>query len=99
MANAYITEYAGLARDVFNYHVAAGTEPAVDEQKVTFTTTTASSAFNEQTRFVMIHVDAIAHLAFGDDPTATTGAHRMAANETRFYGVNPGQKVAFVTGS
>ncbi len=99
MANVYVTEYAALARDGFNFHIAAGLEPAIAEQKVTFTTTTQSNAFNEQTRFVMVHVDAICHVAFGDNPTATTGAHRLAANETRFYGVRPGQKIAFVTGS
>lgn len=99
MANAYVTEYVALARDGFNFHIAAGLEPAIAEQKVTYTTTTQSAAFNALTRFIMVHVDAVSHLAFGDNPTAATTAHRIAANETRFYGVQPGQKIAFVTGS
>lgn len=96
---AFITEYVALARDGFSFHIAAGKEPAIAEQAVTFTASTRSAALNAQTAFVMVHVTETCHLAFGPNPTAVTTAHRMAANETRFYGVVPGHKIAFVAGS
>lgn len=96
----YITEYAFLARDGANYHIAAGREPAIAEQTVSVSGTSAqSSAFNAQTRFVMIHASESLHLLFGDNPTAVVTKHKMASGETRFYGVNPGDKVAAIAGS
>lgn len=96
----YITEYAALARDRFNFHIAAGKEPAIAEQVRTVSGASAqSAAFNEQTAFVMVHTSEAAHLAFGTNPTATTNAHRLGAGETRFYGVYPGHKLAAIAGS
>jgi hypothetical protein len=100
MADIYITEYVKLARDGGNYHIAAGKEPAIADQKISNpATTTQSSAFNALTTFVMVHASAAAHLTFGANPTATTGTHRIGANETRFYGVEPGHKLAAINGS
>jgi hypothetical protein len=33
------------------------------------------------------------------NPTAVATAQRLAANETRYYGVNPGEKIAVITNS
>lgn len=96
----YITEYAALARDRFDFHIAAGKEPAIAEQVRTVSGASAqSSAFNEQTAFVMVHASEACHLAFGSNPTAATTAHRMGAGETRFYGVITGHKLAAIAGS
>jgi len=98
MAFIFITEYRDLAR-VDGAFVAAGREPGIAEQRVAVGGASAqSSTFNAKTNFVMIETDAVCHLKFGDDPTAVTTAHRMAANEVRFYGVAAGQKVAVIAG-
>lgn len=101
MAKLYITEYAQLGTDSIARGVFAPEEPAIAEQVVTFTTTTQSSAFNVNTRVVRVHVDAIASLAFGTNPTATTNSQRFTAGQTEYKAVRPdrdsGLKVAAVT--
>jgi hypothetical protein len=97
MAFTYITEYEALARDRFNYHIAAGAEPAIAEQRVDNTgASTQSAAFNERTAFIMVHTDGICSIKIGANPTALVTGHRMAAGETRFYGVQPGHKIAVI---
>lgn len=100
MADIYITEYALLARDWNNFHIAAGAEPNLAEQKVSNpAVSTQSSAFNARTRFIMVHAQAAAHIAIGANPTAATTGHRLAAGETRFYGVTGGHKLAAINGT
>lgn len=96
----YITEYAALARDAFNFHISAGKEPAVAEQVMTISGASSQSApFNAQTAFIMVHTTEVACLKFGENPTAVTTNHRVGAGETRFYGVNPGQRMAAIVGT
>lgn len=98
----YITEYAELARDAFSFHVPAGKEPAIAEQQRTVSGASAqSSAFNNETAFIMVHTSESAHLAFGTSPTAVTTAHKLAAGETRYYGVPKGKsfKLAAIAGA
>ena len=95
MAKAYISEY-DVMPILDGRVVPTGMEPAVAEQVVTFTTTTQSAAFNARTKFIRVHADAICSYEFGANPTATTSTPRMAASSTEFFGVVPGQKVAFV---
>lgn len=96
----YITEYRALARDGFEFHVAAGAEPNLAEQAITVSGTSAqSSAFNGSTAFVMVHTSEVVCLKFGVNPTAVTTAHRLGSGETRFYGVVPGQKLAAIVGT
>jgi len=182
MAVAFVSEYASLATDAAGNAVATGQEPAIAVQTLSIGgTSVASSAFNDLTRFVLIHTDAICHVRFdrayrsmaftsggtaavaagdtitgatssatafirevrltsgswaGGDaagflifkstdktgtfqsenvntasqnniatvvvdvaaPVATSSYSRMAAGETRFYGVSPGDAVAVITG-
>ena len=95
MATAYIEEFSKLAKTGHNV-MQIGQQPSVATQAVTFTTTTPSSAFNAETRFVKITVDAEAHYLFGSAPTATTSHPQMQADREYWFGVTPGQKVAFV---
>lgn len=102
MANLYISEYTGVSigsgqGGAANVNVSAGQEPALVEQQVVYTTSTQSAAFNAQTHFVRIHTDSICSILFGANPTAVITSKRMAANQTEYFGVTPGQKVAAVT--
>jgi len=95
----YISEYdnTGETRER-GWTIAAPKEPAVVVQTpVTISGTSAqSAAFQGNTRFVMVHTDAICSIRFGLDPTATIDDARMAADETRFFAVRPYDKVAVI---
>lgn len=75
----------------------------VREQSFAITTSSAmstTSGWSTSTRFVMVNTDTACFLKFGGTTatiTATTSFHRLGANETRFYGVNPGGVMAAVT--
>ena len=106
MATLYITEFAdGTLAGVVGspspqFPIPAPMTPPVAEQHVGISdSSTQSAAFNAATTFVMVATDAICSLAWGDNPTAVATAQRMAANEVRFYGVVPGQKLAVITNS
>ena len=56
-----------------------------------------SSAFNVTTNLIRVHVDAICSINIGSNPTATTTTARLAANQTEYFTVNPGDKLAVIT--
>ena len=106
MATLYITEcnkqaMGGLAPSVSNaFPVSAPQMPPVAEQAIAIGgTSTQSAAFNAATSFVMVSCDVTCSLAWGTNPTAVATAQRMYANETRFYGVTAGQKLAVISNS
>lgn len=97
MATLYISEYseAGIKGPGM---LPAAAEPGVTTQTVAISGTTAqSAAFGATTRFVRVHTDAICSIAFGSNPTATTSKLRMAANQTEYFAVRPGDKVAVIS--
>jgi len=100
MANLYIQEYLKVATDGQGHVVQAGIEPAIKSQKVTFTTSTQSNAFDNSTTFVRLYSDTACYLLFGTNPTAVTASGLpLAANTAEFFAIYPGQslKVAAVT--
>lgn len=99
MATLYISEYVRMGLDS-RVPVPAGEEPALATQTVAVSGTSAqSSAFNANTRFVRIHTDTICCLVFGSSPTATTSGMRMAADQTEYFAVTPGNKLAVILGT
>ena len=101
MATAKISEYANLAQDQSGKVVPVAGEPAIAVQEVTYTSTTASAAFNEQTRFVRIIADAKAHYEFALVPTAAATDAYLPIDTPEYFGVplNVGMKVAFYDGT
>jgi len=97
MANLYVREYVSPRND--NAVLPAPTEPAQADQKVAFTTSTASAAFGVKTKYVRLIADADCHIQFGESPTATTSSALMKANTVEYFCVHPGYKVAAVTAS
>ena len=96
MAVLYVSEYAQLA-NANGQVVAAGQEPARVEQSLAISgASNPSAAFGASTQFVRLHTDVICSVLFGAAPTAVTTAKRMAAGQTEFFGVVPGQKVAVI---
>lgn len=97
MATLYIAEFAALSGTA-NFPVAGAFAPPIAEQTVGISGSSApSAAFNTNTKFVRIHTDAICSIKFGASPTAAATNMRMAANQTEYFGVVPGQKVAVIT--
>ncbi len=106
MATVYISELATLTTpatfgaSVQCPFVGNGT---LREQSFAISVTSAmstTSGWLSATRFIMVNTDTACFLKFGGTTatiTATVSAHRMAANETRFYGVNEGGVIAVVT--
>lgn len=100
MAILCISEYTDLARDQNTNLVLCGTEPSRAYQQVSIGAgSVQSTAFGNTTRFVRLHCDVAARVTFGDNPTAAAGTSmRMAAGQTEYFGVRPGQKVAVING-
>ena len=109
MAKLYVTEYASAAlpfpyggsssNPLQNYPLDAAQEPAITTQVLSIGVgSVQSNPFNVNTRFVRLHSDAICSVEFGADPTASAASsQRMAANQTEYKGVKPGDLVAVIT--
>lgn len=99
MSTLYISEYAEAAH--FPTTLGVGAEPSHDQTPLTISSTSgASAAFQNNTRLVRIHTDAICSIVFGTAPTAVAQTQkRLAANQTEYFGVPMGMsyKVAVVT--
>lgn len=97
MATLYIAEYT----DFPFLNAQPGVlvkEPPVAEQTVSIGgSSTQSSAFNGATNVIRLHTDAICSVLVGSNPTATAAKKRLAANQTEYFVVVPGHKIAVIT--
>lgn len=93
MATLYITEYATTGWTSAK-GLPCGQEPAVATQAIAIPGTSATFQIN--TKFVRLHTDNTCSVLFGANPTATTSSPRMVAQQTEYFGVVGGQKVAVV---
>lgn len=93
MATAYITEYQGYstAGTVFQ----AALEPEITTQTKAIGAETKTNAFNKNTYLIRVHVDAICSVLVGG--TATTSSKRLAANQTEYFAVKPGQILSVIS--
>lgn len=100
MASIFISEYtiAG-SPGVGGYLVPVATEPAVVEQVITIGgSSTQSAAFSPNTTFIRVHTGAICSILIGANPTASATVNkRLAANQTEYFVVAPGQKLAVIS--
>lgn len=98
MATVYITEYVGPMMQIGIIPIAQ--EPEIASQTVAIGAgSVQSSAFNLATTFIRVHTDAICSVKVGSNPTATAASKRLAANQTEYFGVSPGHKIAVITNS
>jgi hypothetical protein len=102
MATCYINEYQGIAV-VPAPGLSGGTvtmqAPSgfIVANNVAIGSEAKSNAFNARTYLIEIAPDAICSVLIGDNPTATTGNMRIAANERVYYPVSPGQKISVIS--
>jgi hypothetical protein len=99
VAKLYITEFASTAIGARGQDVMAPQNPPIALQPVMTSSGTSqqSAAFSGKTRFIEYHSDGICSIDIGANPIADVNYRRMAANETRFEGVEPGHKLALIT--
>ena len=65
--------------------------------KRTFNGTSAqSAAVGAGTTVVELRADEDCYFKFGADPTASATTNFLAADETRYYGIEPGWKIAVI---
>jgi len=93
MATVFISEYPGG----LPMGSQAPPEPPLAEQTVPIGGTSAQSqAFGGGTKLIRLHVDAPCSILIGEDPTARTSNKRLAANQTEFFNVQPGHRLAVI---
>lgn len=92
MGKIYISEYGRQGLDVHAQTIAAPEEPPLATQVMTTSGTSQQSApFNEKTNLIRVHTDGIVSISIGPDPTATLDSPRMAAGQTEYFSIRPGQ--------
>lgn len=99
MAFLYISEFQHLGFDGSSSPVLSPKVPAAVEQQLPIDGGQhASSAWGNTTHFIMVNTDVACCLAFAESgvPTAVNSAHRLGANETRFYTVKAGGTLAVI---
>jgi hypothetical protein len=100
MAILYVSEYTAPA--FFNAEpLQMGSEPPVNEQTIAISgsSTQLPSQLSASTNFVRIHNDSSGPccVAFGPNPTATTGNKRLAPNQTEYFAVLPRSQIAVIS--
>ncbi len=99
MATCKISEYANLAKDAAGKTVMAAREPAIATQTVTYTSSTASAAFNAETEIIRVIADAKAHFVVGAAPSADADDPYVPADTVEYFGVQSGDKIALYDGT
>lgn len=103
MATLYVSEYRLLASVPSSTNYApmpaqGPQEPPVAEYTVAISgSPTASQLFSGNTALLRVHTDAICSVAIGVNPTAATTNKRLAANQTEYFGVAPGQQISVIS--
>lgn len=60
---------------------------------------TQSLPFAAGTNYIRMHTDAVCSVDIGENPTASINTARMAANQTEYIGVNPGDSLSVIANS
>lgn len=99
MATLYIAEFTESAFGQIAGHAPVAALPAVTEQTVAISgTSNASNAFGNQTEIIRVHTDTTCSILVGTGtPVATAAKLRMVADQTEYFAVQPGDKIAVIT--
>lgn len=98
MAVVDITQYSHLAADESGKQIPVGREPSISNIQIAVTGSSAqTAAMHDNCRLVRVHTDVAIRVAFGSNPTAAATSMRLAAGQTEYFGVRPGEKMAAIT--
>lgn len=92
MSNLYIAEFPAIMAE----HWQLVKMPPIAEQVVAIGAAVQSAAFSAQTRMIRVFAGAGCSIAIGGNPTATTSNCPLAANQTEFFGVGPGEILSVI---
>lgn len=95
MATFWIEEYANFG-DTKDGKKEGITGEVKATQKITIGSSTASSALQSNTEYLVIHADAECYYLVGASPTALTTSSHLPANVFRAIEIKPGLKIAVV---
>lgn len=98
MADLYIAEFEGTGA-VHGVDGVASMPPLAEQKIAIGGSSTESAAFNTNTSVIRVHADAICSIAIANTGTATATAAKMrlAADQTEYFKVKPGAKLAVIT--
>lgn len=97
MAVLYITELRDIGGGG-NFPANIAHAPSLAKQTVAIGgSSVASTAFGPNTTMIRVHTDAICSIDIRTAPVATATTERMAANQTEYWAINPGDKIAVIT--
>lgn len=99
MATLFISEFEEMGVGVDGREMQAPVAPPIATQTVTFTTSTASNAFNARTRLVMVLSTAAAAVKFAGTPTAVATDIAIPGEVPMYFSVPPNSslKIAAIT--
>ena len=103
MATLYVEEYGNIGAAATTIgpwmtSAQAPQEPSITGQAITISaSSTAGAPFNAGTRMIRVNTDATCSIMIGANPTAVPTRKRMVANQTEFFGVQPGHTIAVIT--
>ncbi len=97
MATLFLTEYAGSGRMAGDTVPVAMGRPILNNNVTIGGTHAESNAFSTNTKLIRLSTDAICSFVVGLAPVATTADARMAANQTEYFQVSPGDKLSVIT--
>lgn len=97
MPTVYITEFSGVGAQ--GGALAVANTPGIASQTVAVGVGSVQcAAFNTNTKMIRVHTDAVCSVAIGGlNPTAVATEMRFAANQTEYFWVSPGHKLAVIT--
>ena len=102
MATLYITEFAGAGRPqsadgYMGAPLSTQSQLSFDQIVAIGGSSTQSVAFQSTTILIRVHADAICSVKVGGtNPVATAAMCRMAQNQTEYFAVTKGEKVAVI---
>ena len=97
MAVLYVTEYPHAASDQGKALPVGFGAPIANQTVAIGGGSLPSAAFSANTNLIRLNCDATCSILIGTSPIASTSTARMAANQTEYFGVLPGQKVAVIS--
>lgn len=97
MATLYVTEFSGIGSGNKTDIQAAACPPLAEQTVAIGGSTAQSAAFDAATKVIRVHTDAICSVKIGGaNPVAAATNARLAANQTEYFRVNAGDKIAVI---
>lgn len=95
MATLYVSEFGRVGGSSIA-QIVSGKPLASQTVAIGGTSAASSNGFSNGTGIIRVHTDAICSIAIGTSPEAVTSAMRMAADQTEYFEVAPGDKIAVI---